>query len=258
MNCQRFEDVVNDIAREQILDVSVRDEALTHSSDCEPCALRLEAELAMTLRLRSFAGSFESIGAPARVEAQLLAAFDNGSAVRSQPVVVSRPQYWPRYSLAAIAALLLIVFGFAVFRARQAAPVKEDPGDLTASKAGAPLTPVSDPLPPTTGDNPTSSPVSQKRPSTVRHNRAGATSITNQAKPKGPNGNSEIATDFMPVTYGGVSNLADGGRMVRVELPRSAMASFGLPVNMDRANERVKADVLLGVDGLAHAIRFVR
>ncbi len=67
----------------------------------------------------------------------------------------------------------------------------------------------------------------------------------------------EIATDFLPVTYGGIANLADGGRMVRVELPRSAMASFGLPVNMDRANERVKADVLVGVDGLAHAIRFV-
>jgi len=46
--------------------------------------------------------------------------------------------------------------------------------------------------------------------------------------------------------------------MVRVELPHSALATFGLPVNMDRANERVKADVLFGVDGLAHAIRFVR
>ena len=46
--------------------------------------------------------------------------------------------------------------------------------------------------------------------------------------------------------------------MMRVDLPRSAMATFGLPVNMDRANERVKADVLVGVDGLPHAIRFVR
>jgi hypothetical protein len=46
--------------------------------------------------------------------------------------------------------------------------------------------------------------------------------------------------------------------MVRVELPRSAMVSFGLPVHMDRVNEKVKADVLLGVDGLAQAIRFVQ
>jgi hypothetical protein len=27
---------------------------------------------------------------------------------------------------------------------------------------------------------------------------------------------------------------------------------------MDRYNEKVKADVLIGVDGLAHAIRFVQ
>jgi hypothetical protein len=27
---------------------------------------------------------------------------------------------------------------------------------------------------------------------------------------------------------------------------------------MDRYNEKVKADVLLGVDGMAHAIRFVQ
>src|SRR5205807_682280 len=61
--------------------------------------------------------------------------------------------------------------------------------------------------------------------------------------------NAEIATDFIPVIYGGAANLAEGGRMVRVELPRSAMASFGLPVHIDRVNEKVKADVLLGVDG---------
>ena len=54
------------------------------------------------------------------------------------------------------------------------------------------------------------------------------------------------------------ANLQDGGQIVRVELPRSALANFGLPVNMDRYNEKVKADVLFGVDGLAHAIRFVQ
>jgi hypothetical protein len=56
----------------------------------------------------------------------------------------------------------------------------------------------------------------------------------------------------------GTTGVEAGSQIVRVELPRSAMASFGLPVNMDRADQRVKADVLLGVDGLAHAIRFVQ
>ena len=54
------------------------------------------------------------------------------------------------------------------------------------------------------------------------------------------------------------ASLQDGGQIVRVELPRSALVNFGLPVNMDRYNEKVKADVIFGVDGLAHAIRFVQ
>jgi len=52
--------------------------------------------------------------------------------------------------------------------------------------------------------------------------------------------------------------LQDGGQLVRVELPRSALARFGLPVNTERANQRVKADVLFSADGLARAIRFVQ
>lgn len=256
MNCQKFEDIVNDIAREQILDAGVRSEALAHSRECEHCALRLDDESAITLRLRNFAGSFEPVGAPARVETQLLTAFAERSTIKSQPPVMSRPRYWPQYWIAAIAALLLVVFTFAVFRSRQAAPANEKANGLLAIKVAAPVSPVSSPVIAATGEDDQAQPsVPRQRTLTVRHNRPSATSITKQSK---PTGNSEIATDFMPVTYGGAANLADGGRMVRVELPRSAMASFGLPVNMDRANERVKADVLLGVDGLAHAIRFVR
>jgi hypothetical protein len=71
-------------------------------------------------------------------------------------------------------------------------------------------------------------------------------------------GSGEIVTDFMPVSYGDNLNDIDNGRIVRVEMPRSALAQFGLPVNMERAGERIKADVLIGDDGMARAIRFVR
>jgi hypothetical protein len=257
MNCQRFEELVNDIAREQILDVSVRSEALAHSSECEHCGLRLEDESAITLRLKNFAGGFESVGAPGRVETQLLAAFGERDPVTWQPQSVSRKAYW----IPAIAAMLLIVFGVSIFRARQSAPAVGKTKAVAVARAGSPTSPVASPLVPAAGrDEQPQLSVPRKRTSGLGQNRRGATPITNQAKPKGPKGPTvpnEIATDFLPVTYGGVANLADGGRMVRVELPRSAMASFGLPVNMDRANERVKADVLVGVDGLAHAIRFV-
>lgn len=70
-------------------------------------------------------------------------------------------------------------------------------------------------------------------------------------------GDAEIVTDFIPLMQGGRFAQGEGGHLVRVELPRSALASFGLPVNAE-AGGRVKADVLLGEDGLARAIRFVR
>ena len=69
---------------------------------------------------------------------------------------------------------------------------------------------------------------------------------------------SEVTTQFLPLSYASPVNLQDGGQLVRVELPRSAMVRFGLPVNMERYGEKVKADVLVSADGLARAIRFVQ
>ena len=255
MNCQRFEEIASDIAREQILDASVRTEAFAHCHGCGSCAVRLEEELAITDRLRNFAVKFDSIGAPARVEARVLAAFEQGTLTAPQPVaIMSRQRYWIS-AISSIAALVLIVFALSTIRSRQAVPAtgKTDVASIAEAVRANPIS--SSLLALVTGQNDRNqASIPVKRTSTIRHRR-NAKSTTNQSK---PTGYSEIATDFLPVSYGGSANLADGGRMVRVELPRSAMASFGLPVNMDRANERVKADVLLGVDGLAHAIRFVQ
>lgn len=65
----------------------------------------------------------------------------------------------------------------------------------------------------------------------------------------------EITTEFIPLAGFAQS---EGGHLMRVELPRSALTSFGIPVNAEQAGGRVKADVLLGEDGTARAIRFVR
>ena len=55
--------------------------------------------------------------------------------------------------------------------------------------------------------------------------------------------------------------LADAGHFVQERgdvVARAALASFGLPVNAEATGGRVKADVLMGQDGVARAIRFVR
>lgn len=71
---------------------------------------------------------------------------------------------------------------------------------------------------------------------------------------------SEIVTDFMPLPYSGVP--VSNAQIVRLEVPRSALVSFGLtPPDAPQATEpgdTVLADVVVGDDGLARAVRFVR
>jgi hypothetical protein len=66
------------------------------------------------------------------------------------------------------------------------------------------------------------------------------------------------AMEFVPLPYGDDALVGESARIVRVELPRSALRMAGFSVAQERANDRVQADVVLGADGLAHAVRFVR
>ena len=66
----------------------------------------------------------------------------------------------------------------------------------------------------------------------------------------------EIVTDFFPLMD--IAPPFERGELVRVNLPASAMRTVGLPVREDRLADRVDADVLVGEEGLARAIRFVK
>ena len=69
----------------------------------------------------------------------------------------------------------------------------------------------------------------------------------------------EVTTEFLPLLYSSIP--AGHVQMVRLAVPRAALASFGLaPLEaLDRASTgTVLADVLVGDDGLARAVRFVR
>ena len=255
MNCQRFDDVINDVAREQIMDATLRHEAFRHIRECPTCAARLNDEQALTHQLQDFALTTKSMSAPERVEAHLLEAFDSQSLVSRQPI---RRASGSRYWLAAVAALVLIACALFIARSWQTRPPQQ------AGVTNLPERPEA--------DRREASEASSLKPPAEKENQkqhptAGRTRSPTYRKerPLAPAANAlaanllntEITTDFLPVTYGSMANLGAGGQIVRVELPRTTMANFGLPVNMERSDERIKADVLLGVDGLAHAIRFV-
>lgn len=77
-------------------------------------------------------------------------------------------------------------------------------------------------------------------------------------QPRLSNHNNEVATDFLPLTFVADSTVQESGHVVRVSVPRSALIAFGLPMNVERASEFIMADVVIGDDGLARAIRFVQ
>ena len=62
---------------------------------------------------------------------------------------------------------------------------------------------------------------------------------------------------FLPLP--GAAHLANAEDVdvLHVELPRSAMMQVGIEVSPDRAGETVRADVMVGADGMARAVRFV-
>jgi len=73
--------------------------------------------------------------------------------------------------------------------------------------------------------------------------------------PTTPPGIGEVTTEFFPLRYSTVP--VRSGHVVRMEVPESAMASFGLaPLGADPM-ATVVADIVIGDDGLARAVRFV-
>jgi hypothetical protein len=280
MNCQEFESRIDTLARGALADARSLTEASAHEESCAPCAARLADERALSTGLRALATGMKNVEAPARVESALLAAFraraasggeeDTRRAAVAPNVVplVPRPPArrwsWVRTaavaSLAAAASLALFVLVRPGAEVNRSAMIEPPPGALGGQKKPEVAKVVS--AGPSEGDTP-HAPDSPRDRGTrssftprARAVNASYSSGGGRAANARPAADAqEIATEFIPL---GQYAQAEEGHLVRVELPRSALASFGLPVNAEAAGGRVKADVLLGEDGTARAIRFIR
>jgi hypothetical protein len=281
LNCRNLETIITELARGQMLEARVKEDAFAHMEACKHCASRFADEQALTAGLRAVAASAASTETPLRVEAALLSAFRQGAA--SPFVTASRPAQplatpWLPWSIAAAAAILifsvfalprLLPAGSKELAGKGASDVQPLPGVSPTIKTPGSASTQGDHETQTdnvavnpeqeSGDGLASQPRADRRREfmqTASLKNKSARSANN-IQPA-VNANEEITTDFLPLSYGSNLSQLDDGQIVRVELPRSALQSFGLPVNAERAGERVKADVLLGHDGIARAIRFVR
>jgi hypothetical protein len=278
MNCQNFEVTISELARRQMLDAREREDALAHIEVCKPCATRFADDQALTAGLRVIATSAKLAEAPAHVERALLSAFRQGAAMPSahdHSIAQEKTPRWLPWSLAA-AATILVIFTFGLLqllsnemrepvhqqaRTIQPAPllsptVGEVVGQSNTQGMNVPAAENPERRSITTGNFP---PAVERRRGLMREAGMRGRQLTGRSNlGTTESANDEIATDFLPLTYGNNLSQFDDGQVVRVEVPRSLLQSFGFPVNAERVGERVKADVLLGNDGVARAIRFIR
>ncbi len=259
MNCRDFEDIVNELARAKMIDAAIRERGLAHAEACGGCAARLADERALSAGLKALAASDEAMVAPASVETALLAAF------RQPPVRQPVSPRWSRWALAA-AAMILVAIGFVVYRAVQNTSPERKPerkrDDQVVVATPSPEREKREVNSPVVDDKLDGNGAAERRVN--RFQKAASRSnpsakrffirdgLTLYA------GDSEVTSDFFPLTHDEASAPLESGQLIRVQMPRPALIAFGLPVNVERADVPVKADLLVGEDGLARAIRFVR
>jgi hypothetical protein len=258
MNCREFENVVDDLARAQsgmrLAGAASRAEGMAHAEICGRCAARLADEHALSAGLKSLAASDEGKAAPPGVEAALLKAFHGRSSNPPARSLSVRSKTWPRRVLVAAAALL-IALGFVAYRAVRNEPRKA--GDAQTAKTPSPQPAVEREAQLVKESRESGSPRASRTRQARRGNRPRLKEViiidgmTTYAKDGGD------ATDFFPLAYGDDQKPMERGQVIRVQMQRSALIAFGLPVNIERADTPVKADLLVGEDGMARAIRFV-
>ncbi|MGA8073511.1 MAG: hypothetical protein WB995_08535 [Candidatus Acidiferrales bacterium] len=234
MNCAEFSELASDLARNEGLDDATRQKALAHADACPRCDEELVMARELTAALRSLASSVAGADAPARVEEFLRREMRQ----RHTTVAIRSPRAtrWAIGGIAGLAAaalLSIVLFKPGIFQ-RQGAT---SPGG-SASSASAPTQ------------------VSQATPQVALPATNADTSADLGAATQ--DSDVEYATAYVSLPSADGAAFAEDQTIVRVSLPHSALASFGLPVSSDGRDSNVLADFVMGEDGMPRAVRLVR
>ncbi|MHB8640056.1 MAG: hypothetical protein ACYDBL_09670 [Candidatus Acidiferrales bacterium] len=239
MTCAEFENIVHDLARPEALDKAAAVIGNFHAQTCERCAARLAQAQLLARALDAAAQDSAQLEAPAHLETALVSAF------RERHRGIERAKHrrrrarlrWLEWAALATAATVLLAIGAWNFSRPRVTGIK-----------GAKTTSIVAPVP-------QGAPVFH----TKANDKSGAkplgaeTSATQSADAQW-----DPTADFVPVPYSEGFAPGDSGMIIRVEMPRSALADLGYSVDATRAADLVQADLLVGEDGWPRAVRLVQ
>jgi len=222
--------------------------ALAHAESCARCAARLNRERRMTAGLQAFAVEEAAINAPERVGSALRAAFDEQRAAAASPAGLLRfARHKPLWGMAAAAMLLLSTVTAALWLREQRAKVNNAPADLISR--------------PTSQSPPGKSPETLSDPHQAREthsSRVARSAVTRgRRRTHRVKEGADNAGELFPLTFVAKSGPTEFVQTVRIEISRSTLMSMGLPVNIDRVDGLIKADIIIGEDGVPRAMRII-
>lgn len=252
MNCRDFEMNVRALVRNELMDAARRDGILKHAAHCFQCSDRLAGEQALIAGVRAVVAKLAEQKAPAQVRSAVLNAFREQTLAAAGNTVVAMPllrtskvvRHWRLEAAAAailvsvsMAAVLWIYYSPGERQSATIAPA----APVIGAEPSRPSNPVAASAAANVAGPPPSVPSRPRHRAARQHTRA-----------------KEEVTEFFPLMEGIDLDSLEAVQAVRVELPASALNDLGLQPGREAPSGAVKADVLLGIDGLARAIRFVR
>jgi hypothetical protein len=239
MNCAEFESIVQEVARPNTLDKAAATMAKFHAQTCERCAARLAQAQLLALALDATAQDSAGLETPAHLESTLVFAFreHHRGLERARHRELRARLRWLEGSALVAAAAVLLAIGAWNFSRPHVTSVEGN----HASGSGTALT--------VPNNAPDSGPLASQANSASRQGQ-NEVAETPTARP-------DASSDFVPVPYGEAFAPGDSGVIVRVEMPRSALADLGYSVDATRSADLIQADLLVGEDGWPRAVRLV-
>lgn len=191
-----------------------------HLAECPDCASRMGRQRELAAGFRALSGDLRHLEAPSRVAGRLRTAFRSQYGLQAEGPV---PRWWiPVFTWASAAA---VVIALAMFLVRDRQPGATRP----AFSHGMELAMLELP-----GEYPVEYPGEY-----------------NDAE------NGIVPPGFIALPNAARISPNEDMNLVSVEVPRSSMIALGFEVSAERASEPVRADVMLGADGMARAVRFL-
>jgi hypothetical protein len=219
MDCTRFEEIVHDIERPGTEGFALRDSALAHAESCANCARLMTDVESLDAGLRAMSVAAAGQQAPANLEVRLMAEF------RRQRMASLRWSVPRQIAALSTAAAVMLAVGFSLHHF-MGPKGHEAPG--VTQLLNRPASPA-----------------------------AAAGSGTAQDSVNWIDADDSEYASFIPLPYADDPSALDEGTVVRVEMPRAALASFGLPVAAMESDGTVRADLIVSADGTPQAIRLV-